>query len=53
LDLVGDSRERLLQPSLDPRNGEMGDVDADPLAFELLRRMDSGSATAERVEDQI
>jgi hypothetical protein len=36
VDFVGNARERLFQAPLDQRDGEMGDVDADPLAIELL-----------------
>ena len=46
-------REGVAQALLDQADGEVGDVDADPLPPELLRRVDGGAAAAERVEHHV
>ena len=51
--LEGHARKCILQAFLDQRNSEVGDIDADPLAIELLRRMHRGAAAAERIEHHI
>lgn len=38
--------EGVLEPFLDERNGKVRDVDADPLAVELLRGVNGRAATA-------
>jgi hypothetical protein len=48
-----DERKGVAQALLDQRNGEMGDVDADPLPVQLLRRVHGGAATAKRIEHHI
>ena len=45
--------EGVLEPFFDERNGEVRDVDADPLAVELLRGVNGRAATAERVEHHV
>ena len=46
-------REGVAQALLDQADGEVGDVDADPMPPEFLRRMDGGAAAAERVEHHV
>ena len=53
VNLEGDARKRILQPPLDQRDRQMGNVDADPGAPQFLRRMDRRAAPAKRVEHQI
>jgi hypothetical protein len=48
-----DAREGIAQALLDQRDGEMRDVDADPLALELLGGVNGGAAAAERVEHHV
>jgi len=50
LDLLA---ERIAQPALDQINGKVGNVDAEPLPAQLLRRMNGRAATAERVKNYI
>ncbi len=45
--------ERIAQPALDEIDGEIGDINADPLATQLLRRVNRRAATAKRVEHNI
>ena len=49
----GDAGEGVAQALLDQADGEVGDVDADPLPPELLRRVHGGAAAAERVEHHL
>ena len=42
-------RRPLAQAIIEQTDGQMGDVDADPLAVELLGGMNGGAADAERV----
>ena len=48
-----DAGEGVLQPFLDQADREMRDVDPDPVAPELLRRVNGGAAAAERVEHDV
>jgi hypothetical protein len=50
LDLVAVS---VAQPILDERGGQLGDVDADPLAAQLLGGVNRRAAAAEWVKDEI
>ena len=45
--------EGVPQPVLDQRDGQVGDVDADPAAFEPLRDGDSRPAAAEGIEHEV
>jgi hypothetical protein len=45
--------EGIAQAALDQRDGEVGDVDADPLPAEFLRGVNRGVAATERVEHDI
>jgi hypothetical protein len=47
VNFVLNTGEGVLQPLLDKRNGKVGDVNADPLAAELLRRMNRCPAATE------
>jgi hypothetical protein len=53
VDLVGDARKGVVQALLDQRDGEVRDVDPDPLPPELLRGMDGRAAAAEGVEHDV
>ena len=53
VNLVGEAGKRLFEAPLDQSDREMGDVDADPLALELLRRVNGRAAAAKRIEDDI
>ena len=43
----------VVEAGLDEADGEVGDVDADPAAVELLGDLDGGAAAAEGVEDYV
>jgi hypothetical protein len=43
----------ILKPLFDQGNGEVGDVDPNPLAFKFLRGMNGGTATAEWIEHHV
>lgn len=45
--------KRLLQPLFDQADGEVGDVNADPLAPQLLCGVDGGAAPAERIKHYV
>ena len=45
--------ERIAQPALDQIDGEIGDINADPLPPGLLCRVYRRAATAERVEHHV
>jgi hypothetical protein len=45
--------EGIGEASLDKADGEMGDVDADPAAVELLGDLNGGAAAAEGIEDEV
>ena len=47
------SGKGVLQPSLDQRNREMRDVDADPCPPQFLRRMNRRPTPAKRIEHEI
>jgi hypothetical protein len=49
----GDLGEGIAQAFFDQPDGQMGDVDADPLAAQLLGGVDGGAAAAERVEHHV
>ena len=53
MNLKGNTRKGILQTFLDQRNGEMRDVDADPLPVQFMRRMHRGAAAAERIEHHV
>ena len=46
-------REGIDQAAADERNGEMGDVDADPTAVQLLPGVNGRAAAAEGIEHHI
>jgi hypothetical protein len=43
----------VFQPLFDQRDREMRDVDPDPFALQLLRRIHCRAATAERIEHYV
>ena len=45
--------EGIAQPALDQIDREIGDIDADPLPAEFLRRVNGGAASAKRIEHHV
>lgn len=52
-DLELETRKGVDQPSFNQADGKVRNVDADPLAIELLHRMNCGPAAAEGIKDNI
>ncbi len=52
-DLDAEAGEGVLHAAADETDGEVGDIDADPPAAELMGGMDSRAAAAEGVEDDV
>ena len=50
---LGLSLESIVEPRFDQPDGQMSDVDADPLPIHLLRRVNGGAAAAKLVEDNV